>query len=53
MKGLARKGSIKYDTVKDGYSRQVKSLTKRGLVKKSGTNMILTKKGKNRLKIIK
>lgn len=48
LRGIKREGSQPY-SIRKGYSRQVKSLLKRKLIKKSGNRLYLTNKGKKRL----
>lgn len=49
LRGIERKGSQPY-SIKNGYSRQVNSLLKRDLIKKSNDRLYLTEKGKKRIK---
>jgi hypothetical protein len=49
MKGIHREGSQPI-TIKNGYSKQVKSLIKRRLITTKGESLILTKKGMLRIK---
>ena len=51
LRGIKREGS-QPATIKKGYSRQVESLLKRNLIKKSGSKLYLTDKGKKRVNII-
>lgn len=51
LKGIKREGKQPV-SIKKGFSRQVKSLRKRQLIKKKGNFFVLTKKGTRRIKRI-
>jgi len=48
LKGINREGKQPY-SIKKGYSRQVSSLLKRRLIKKTGNYLYLTKSGRKRI----
>lgn len=48
LRGIEREGK-QPSSIKSGYSRQVKSLKKRRLIKQKGSHLYLTDKGKKRL----
>lgn len=50
LKTLNRKGSLPKSSVVDGYSNQYKSLSRKGLIRSSNNKVVLTSKGKNKLK---
>lgn len=52
LKGIERKGS-QPSSIRKGYSRQVKSLLKRDLIRNSNDRLYLTEKGKKRIKNLK
>jgi predicted transcriptional regulator len=50
LKALQRDKSHSYKVTKSGYSRQVKSLMKRRLIRRKGDRIYLTPKGNRRVK---
>ena len=48
LRGIKREGKQPI-TIKNGYSRQVKTLSQRGLIKKRGKYFFLTSKGRRRI----
>jgi len=49
LRGINREGCLTY-RIRKGYSRQVKSLLRRRLIKLSNDKLYLTEKGKKRIK---
>jgi hypothetical protein len=48
LRGIAREGRQPI-SIRNGYSRQIRSLTSRKLIKRSGSSYVLTSRGRNRI----